>query len=386
MKGIYLRCENCRKFTSTNNKKARKGGHIYCYCGENLSRKRQIYYRLKDGFYRAESNNLNDAYEEYLNAKNYGNKVVSKKVRTGELLNSYLDKYKHTQQEQYRWELIYAYLKDISLTNVTSFVIKDFCNVLRTPTKRKNLYSHEKYEKLKKYGNHNKILSDKGLRYYLVDLRKFFKWCIGNKYIKEIPFDSDLNEMAKNKKTDFNPATISKEESLRLLKASKYSRNKELYLFILISLATGLRKSNVSGMQIEWIDFENNIIVIPKEYTKAKKEIRVPASPILISEIKNYVDKNNISSGNLFKTQDFRRSFTNALKLAGLPHIRIHDLRHSVATNLLRSGTSHYKVKELLAHSSIQITERYLHLIDEDLKNDMVRHQDSLLNGYKERS
>jgi len=384
MRGIYLRCENCRKFTSTEKKSARKGGHIYCQCGENLSRKRQVYYRLKSGFYRAESNSLNDAYEEYLNAKNYGNKTVSKKVRAGELLDSYLGKYKPSEKEQYRWELICTYFKNIPLSNITSFVIKDFCNVLKTPEKREKLYSPEKYEELKKYGHLNKVPTDKSLRYYLVNLRKFFNWCIDNRYMKEAPFDRELKEMAKNKKTDFAPATINDEESLRLLKASEYSKNKELYLFLLISLATGLRKSNVTGMRVEWIDFDNNIIIVPHEHTKAKKEIRIPVSQLLINEIKKFTKENQINEGRLFETKDFRCSYANALKLAGLPHIRIHDLRHSVATNLLRSGTSHYKVKELLAHSSIQVTERYLHLIDDDLKNEAIKHQEHLLNGSNE--
>ncbi len=380
MKGIYLRCENCRKFTSTDNKNARKGGHVYCSCGENLSRKRQIYYRLKGKFYRADSNNLNEAFNEYLEAKDSGGHKISKKVNAGTILEKYLSINQPSEIELHRWDLIFSYFKDISLAKITPYVIKDFCNVLKTPSKRKKLYSEEKYQIIKKYGHHTRNIGNSGLRYYLINLRKFFNWCIDNRYMKEIPFDNELKDMAKNKKTDFNPATISIEESLNLLEAAEHSKNQELYMFLLISLATGLRKSNVSGMQIEWVDFENNIIRVPKEYTKAKKEIRVHASPGFLSEIEDYVNKNDINSGNLFKTKDFRGSFANALKLAGLPQIRIHDLRHSVATSFLQSGTSHYKVKEILAHSSIQVTERYLHLRDDDLKEEVVKHQDQLLN------
>ena len=381
MKGIYLRCENCRKFTSTEKKSARKGGHIYCQCGENLSRKRQIYYRLKSGFYRAESDSLSDAYEEYLYAKGIGGSKISKKVKMGTLLDTYLSENKPSAREQYRWNLIFEYFKEIPLTAVTPFVIKDFCNTLKNPNRRKKLYTKEKYEMIQKYGHDKKVLSDNSLRYYLIKLRQFYNWCVNLNYVKEIPFDQDLYNLSKNKKSDFNPGILNIEESLKLLKAAKYSKNKELYLFILIGLSTGLRKSNITSIKLEWIDFEESLIIIPKEYTKGKRAIRVPLSQILLDEIQEHLNKHEITSGNLFSTKDFRTSYANALKLAGLPYIRIHDLRHSAATLLLRSSRNHYIVKELLSHSTIQVTEKYLHLIDDDLKQEATKHQENLLNG-----
>src|SRR2546426_4919746 len=46
------------------------------------------------------------------------------------------------------------------------------------------------------------------------------------------------------------------------------------------------------------------------------------------------------------------------LKKAGLPDVRFHDLRHSVATVLLAAKMDLKAVSELLGHSSVAITDR----------------------------
>jgi integrase len=50
------------------------------------------------------------------------------------------------------------------------------------------------------------------------------------------------------------------------------------------------------------------------------------------------------------------RHFKPLLKRAGLPEIRLHDLRHTCATILLMAGKHPKYVQELLGHASISIT------------------------------
>jgi integrase len=58
------------------------------------------------------------------------------------------------------------------------------------------------------------------------------------------------------------------------------------------------------------------------------------------------------------------RIFYRALSEAGLPKIRIHDLRHTAATQLLVRGVHPKVVQEMLGHSSITITlDTYSHVI-----------------------
>jgi integrase len=60
-------------------------------------------------------------------------------------------------------------------------------------------------------------------------------------------------------------------------------------------------------------------------------------------------------------------SWNTARKVAGLPDVRMHDLRHSSASNLVNSGHSLYIVSKALGHSQIKTTSRYSHLSQDTL-------------------
>ena len=58
---------------------------------------------------------------------------------------------------------------------------------------------------------------------------------------------------------------------------------------------------------------------------------------------------------------DLKKGFKKAVQLAGIPHIRFHDMRHCFATRLIRAGVDIITVQKLLGHSKITMTERYAH-------------------------
>jgi len=63
------------------------------------------------------------------------------------------------------------------------------------------------------------------------------------------------------------------------------------------------------------------------------------------------------------------KPFNRMLKAAGLEKARVHDLRHTHASMLLASGVDAVVVKNALGHSSLNVTSRYLHLVDTSLKS-----------------
>ena len=57
-----------------------------------------------------------------------------------------------------------------------------------------------------------------------------------------------------------------------------------------------------------------------------------------------------------YHPQRFRLMFDEACRRAGVPSIRLHDLRHTMATLALTAGIHPKVVQEMLGHSGIAVT------------------------------
>lgn len=63
------------------------------------------------------------------------------------------------------------------------------------------------------------------------------------------------------------------------------------------------------------------------------------------------------------------KEFKDVATAAGIPQMRLHDLRHTVTTYLLRAGLSPRAVQGVLGHKDAKFTlKRYAHILDEDKK------------------
>lgn len=61
-------------------------------------------------------------------------------------------------------------------------------------------------------------------------------------------------------------------------------------------------------------------------------------------------------------------AFRATRKRAGLPNVRIHDLRHTYASRLVQRGVSLYEVQRLLGHTTPALTQRYASLAPDNLE------------------
>lgn len=194
------------------------------------------------------------------------------------------------------------------------------------------------------------------------------------------------------------PHVLNEQEVLALLHMAHQDMTvKGLRLTALLEVlyASGLRVTELMTLKLAHIQGQAPHIK-PFLLVKGKgsKERMVPLNNAAVASLLAYLErraellKEKETSDWLFPTRAkngtltamSRQRFAVLLKelaiKAGLNHSEIspHVLRHSFATHLLRHGADLRLVQELLGHSSINTTQIYTHVVDDDKKNLVFTH------------
>ncbi len=158
------------------------------------------------------------------------------------------------------------------------------------------------------------------------------------------------------------------------------------YVFFSIAFYTGARKGEINALK--WSDIDGNILHIrrsiaqklkggdvetPPKNKSSYRDLQIPEPLMKIlaehkqrqqSASKNFSDDFRVCGGE----QPLRdTSIENHNKIystaAGLPHIRIHDFRHTHASLLVNEGINIQEIARRLGHSDVQMTwNTYSHL------------------------
>lgn len=154
-----------------------------------------------------------------------------------------------------------------------------------------------------------------------------------------------------------------------LLNAAEQSQNTDLPEIIKVMGATGLRRENVLAMRWEWFDSGRATLSIPIEADKAKKGFVLHlSSGVLDILLQRQEDSDsewvfpNPKTG--LPYHSCRNAWVTARERAGLPGLRMHDLRHTYASMMLDSGSDIVDVQQALGHTQLKTTAGYLHLTE----------------------
>ena len=163
---------------------------------------------------------------------------------------------------------------------------------------------------------------------------------------------------------------LTAEETQRLKVALVRSDNTQLQYIVPLLLMTGARKRELLEAQWEHFDLERRSWRIPM--SKSGKARYVPLSTTVLEVLAQlprwpgcpYLVPNPKSREPFVSVFC---SWNTARKYAGLPEVRMHDLRHSMASNMVNSGRSIYEVAKVLGHTQLKTSQRYSHLSQETL-------------------
>ena len=132
-----------------------------------------------------------------------------------------------------------------------------------------------------------------------------------------------------------------------------------------VAINTGMRRGEILGLRWSDVNVEKAVLRVAK--SKSGKPREIPMNQILVNLFRSM----ERTGDRVFPVDSIKKSWTAALKRAGITDLRFHDLRHEFASQLVMDGENLKCVQELLGHSSLRVTQRYAHL-DEDHKRKAV--------------
>lgn len=185
-------------------------------------------------------------------------------------------------------------------------------------------------------------------------------------------------------------------------------RGDRLEAAFLVLIGLGLRRGETLGLKWEDVDFEHGQLHIRRQLVglptgKALFKVKTEESegtlhmPLFVLQALQRHKECQLAykramgvhwhehgmvftnlRGGFLEPSTLKYRFQKILNSVGLPHMRIHDLRHSAGTLMLAMNVPQKVVQDILRHKSPTMTARYLHTLD-SMKDDAAKRMDDLL-------
>jgi integrase len=203
-----------------------------------------------------------------------------------------------------------------------------------------------------------------------------------------------------DRKKDVKPLT--REQATAFL-AGVQEHYPDYYAMFLCAFRTGLRFGELLGLKWDDVNVAGNFIEVQRSFShghmdtpKSKKSRRVDLSnqlKLVLLQHKGAVQRRfkgklpapvfPDSQGGHYNGDNVRhRVFVPLIEKLDVAHFRIHDIRHTFASQLLANGAPIVYVKEQMGHASIQTTvDIYGHLIQGANRNEVNRLDDANFGG-----
>jgi integrase len=229
-----------------------------------------------------------------------------------------------------------------------------------------------------------KALSPRTAQYARAVLRKSLNQAKKLGYVRRnVVLDTEAVTVEK-----YSPIVLGPEQSIRLLHTASGSR---LEAFWYVALGCGPREGEALALSWDRVDFAHHTLTITHTLQRQKqpegpsklvlappktaRSVRIVPMPLFVEQalLRHWEQQQQeiqragaswLSMGLVFCTpygtpidaRNLLREFKALLERAGLPDMRLHDLRHSCATLLIAKGVHPRVVMDVLGHSQISIT------------------------------
>jgi len=210
----------------------------------------------------------------------------------------------------------------------------------------------------------------------LATLRTFFNWLCREQVLDVNP--ARLVSRPRIEQKLPNHLTI--EETIRFIETPELDTvlGKRDRAILELLYSTGMRVSELVGLNLDDIDFKNRSIRVRG---KGRKERIVPFGSKALEMLELYLsvrgellveapeEQRDVAAlflnyqGTRITTRSVGRMIDKYIKICSdLHHISPHSLRHSFATHLLDAGADLRAIQELLGHARLSTTQQYTHV------------------------
>lgn len=251
-------------------------------------------------------------------------------------------------------------------------------------------------------------LSAKSVQYTHRVLNEALEHAVKKQLIYHNPVRSITNVPRPKK---FKSDIYTAEEILQLLSITKDS---VFEVPVVLAAVCGLRRGECLAITVSDVDFTNKTLSINKQLLtidgktvvsepKSEDSNRIISAPQEVFDIiahhiaaneKNksmllheYDDQGLIvcqADGKCIQPVLFSKNFSRLIARNKLKKIRFHDLRHSCASLMLKSGVAMKTASQILGHSSISITaDLYTHVLEETKKEAAAQIGNTLFGDSK---
>lgn len=257
---------------------------------------------------------------------------------------------RYTKPDQYKF--MYNWWRNkighILLSELDSPLLEKCQNILATEAPDKPYKDHA-------------VKSNSTIRKYMFALSAVLRY--GSRSLKVID-RNPMSDVDKPKKLKGVVRFLSDEEKEILIKNS-LAHSQMLFVFVMIALFAGGRYMEILTLQVENIDFDNNILHFLE--TKNGESRGVPVYEKITQIIKEYLEENNIKSGYIFLNKNnklyyIKGQLEKVIKDSDIKNFRIHDLRHTYASWLAQNGATLLEIAELMGHKNLNQVQIYAHL------------------------
>ena len=277
-----------------------------------------------------------------------------------------------------------AFIRKCKVDNLSEYTIKAYkskCADFITMLGEDNVVTDIDIEAIEDYvlDLRDRDITDTTIATIVRHIRAFVYFCQERGYIPH--FKVSVPKADKKIKE-----TYSLDELHTLLKSGKPNMKQcsfseyKTWAFINYLIATGNRLSTALNIKIKDVDFENNTLHLSK--TKNRRQQIIPLSASLAVVLKEYLetregDGEDYLFCNEYGAKASDRTYQQLVRRYNLKRnvnkTSIHCFRHTFAKNWVLANGDIARLKSILGHSSISVTNEYLQMFGQDLQLDFEK-------------